>query len=138
MTQKLGGCVSAMPNIEEVTKGMYFRRDGTPCASILEPGLDFKNMDLRRVAATELWWGGWVSTVWLGINHNWFGGKPLIFETMLFGPGGNGDYDMDRYSTEAEAKEGHERMVKLWRFRIHKIAWIYLCMVLDKFKRRIA
>jgi hypothetical protein len=26
----------------------------------------------------------WVSTVWLGLNHSWMGGPPLIFETMVF------------------------------------------------------
>lgn len=37
----------------------------------------------RRVAATEtkLFW---ISTVFLGINHQWRKGPPLIFETMVF------------------------------------------------------
>jgi hypothetical protein len=50
-----------------------------------------------------------VSTVWLGLDHN-FGGKgpPLIFETMVFG-GTNSEYQ-ERYSTEAAAIAGHERI----------------------------
>jgi hypothetical protein len=48
-----------------------------------------------------------VSTVWLGINHAFFGGPPVIFETMIFG----GEYDQCqmRYCTEADAVDGHER-----------------------------
>lgn len=52
-----------------------------------------------------------VSTVWLGINHAFgFGGPPIIFETMIFG----GPYaeEMMRYSTEADALEGHRRVVE--------------------------
>jgi hypothetical protein len=61
----------------------------------------------------------WISTVWLGIDHQHGDGPPLIFETMVFrlGPDGEvnfSDIDCDRYSTEAEALEGHRRMVDKW------------------------
>jgi hypothetical protein len=51
----------------------------------------------------------WVSTVWTGLDHNYFGGTPLIFETMIFG----GDHDewMCRYSTLEQARCGHARVV---------------------------
>ena len=39
-----------------------------------------------------------ISTVFLGLDHNYFGGKPLIFETMIFDPSGEDIY-MRRYST---------------------------------------
>ncbi len=71
----------------------------------------------RRVAVTTLPDGHWVSTVWLGLDHSFTpGGPPLIFETMVFPPKGEGmgDLDCDRYSTEAEALAGHERMVEKW------------------------
>jgi hypothetical protein len=50
-----------------------------------------------------------VSTVFLSLDHNWSGGEPLLFETMIF----NGPYDtyMERYSTYDQAKAGHERIV---------------------------
>lgn len=52
-----------------------------------------------------------VSTVWLGINHNFMpDGPPLIFETLVFG--GPCDQEMDRYTTQEEALEGHVRMVQ--------------------------
>jgi hypothetical protein len=53
-----------------------------------------------------------VSTIWLGIDHG-FGRteRPLIFETMVFG-GGLDDYQW-RWSTVAEAQEGHNRVVQM-------------------------
>lgn len=51
-----------------------------------------------------------VSTVWLGIDHSFGRGEPLIFETMVFG--GPLDQEQERYSTEAAALEGHQRMVE--------------------------
>lgn len=55
----------------------------------------------------------WISTVWIGINHAWRpGAPPLIFETMVFNNATEeSDLDMERYSTEQEAIEGHQRMV---------------------------
>lgn len=52
-----------------------------------------------------------ISTVFLGIDHSFLGGPPLIFETMVFG--GDQDAEMDRYSTKREALEGHEAMCSL-------------------------
>lgn len=41
--------------------------------------------DLRRVARSTLTDGKVVSTVWLGLDHNFSrSGPPLIFETMVF------------------------------------------------------
>lgn len=53
----------------------------------------------------------WVSTVWLGLDHNYFGGSPLVFETMIQGPKEWMDYQ-ERYSTWQEAEEGHKRAVQ--------------------------
>lgn len=53
-----------------------------------------------------------VSTVFLGIDHNWeFGGAPVLFETMVFG--NEKFYDeQERYETWEEAEAGHEVMCK--------------------------
>jgi hypothetical protein len=51
-----------------------------------------------------------ISTVWLGIDHAYSGGPPIIFETLVFG-GKHAD-DGERYATEAEAIEGHDRWVR--------------------------
>lgn len=56
-----------------------------------------------------------VSTVWLGLNHNWNPiGPPLIFETMVFEmPRRIPFMDlMCRYSTLADAQAGHIMMVR--------------------------
>jgi 20S proteasome alpha/beta subunit len=53
-----------------------------------------------------------VSTVWLGLDHNWGDGPPLIFETMIFGSS-NLDEDCHRWSTEAQALAGHAELVTL-------------------------
>jgi hypothetical protein len=50
-----------------------------------------------------------VSTVFLGINHQWGDGPPLLFETMVFG--GEFDQEQERYSTYEEAEAGHARWV---------------------------
>src|SRR6516164_5670455 len=52
-----------------------------------------------------------VSTVFLGLDHNILGvGKPVVFETMVFGGVHAGA--MNRYCTYQDAKEGHEEMIK--------------------------
>ena len=66
---------------------------------------------------------GWfVSTVWLGIDHSFFGGPAQIFETMIFPPDGetgekHPDLDnwQDRYPTEETAKAGHEQALAMVR-----------------------
>jgi hypothetical protein len=50
-----------------------------------------------------------ISTVWLGLNHSFDDGPPLIFETMIFGE--EHDEDCWRYSTEEQAKAGHSLIV---------------------------
>ena len=65
---------------------LFYRRDGTPYPEGSEGRLewcrDFQNRE--PVGYDVLPNGIRVSTVWLGINHNFLGGRPLIFETMLF------------------------------------------------------
>lgn len=71
--------------------------------------------DSRRVAETTLPNGRWVSTVWLGLDHQYGDGPPLIFETMVF-PGKDdiGELDCERYSTEADALAGHAALCEKW------------------------
>jgi hypothetical protein len=53
-----------------------------------------------------------VSTVFLGLDHRWGDGPPLLFETMVFGGPLNGN--QERYSTWDAAAEGHT----LWLMRV--------------------
>jgi hypothetical protein len=80
-----------------------------------------------EVTAPESWWrkhtelGGdvRVSTVWLGIDHNFaFVGPPLTWETMVFG--GPHEDDCWRYATRAQAFDDHERIVRELRSEIEE------------------
>lgn len=73
----------------------------------------FEDPGYKVVRKSEVGWrrNVSVSTVWLGLNHAFTPDHPpLIFESMVFG--GRHDGDTDRYSTEAEAIAGHERIVR--------------------------
>lgn len=53
-----------------------------------------------------------VSTIFLGVNHNWSpGGLPILWETMIFG--GEHDLFQVRYTDRQTALEGHEKAVQL-------------------------
>lgn len=52
-----------------------------------------------------------VSTVFLGSDHRWGSGPPVLFETMVFGGDADTDQYCERYSTWDEATEGHRRIV---------------------------
>ena len=66
--------------------------------------------DWWRVGETEVG-DRRVSTVWLGLDHNYWGdGPPLIFESMAFGEGWD-DEKVRRYSTWEQAEAGHAAMV---------------------------
>ena len=66
----------------------------------------------RHVAQDDIG-GVSVSTVFLGIDHAWGSGRPVLFETMIFG--GPLDQKQERYSTWEEAEAGHAEMVALVR-----------------------
>lgn len=51
-----------------------------------------------------------VSTVFLALDHNFGGGTPILFESMLFA-GDDQSEMMQRYCTWDEAEEGHWRLV---------------------------
>ena len=81
----------------------------------LKWGRMFEDKEYCQIAETTLADGTYVSTVWLGLNHRFTDGPPLIFETMTFSPNDNMDeQDQERYSTEEEALAGHQRMVEKW------------------------
>ena len=53
-----------------------------------------------------------VSTIFLGLDHQWQENGPLqVFETMVF-DGSHHDIYCDRYSTYQEAEEGHKKAVQ--------------------------
>ncbi|MET4695168.1 hypothetical protein [Endozoicomonas lisbonensis] len=64
----------------------------------------------RSVKKTDVTDSIHVSTVFLGLDHNHFGGEPLLFETMVFRNGSG--CEMDRCCTWDEAEIMHDEMVK--------------------------
>ena len=54
-----------------------------------------------------------VSTVFLCHDHNWSGGQPILFETMVFG--GEWDQSQWRYHTRAQALAAHDQIVAALR-----------------------
>jgi hypothetical protein len=81
-----------------------------PVADLIEWAQWFELAN-RTVARTHLDDDVEVSTVFLGNDHNFFGGPPLLFETMVFG--GPDDQWQERYSTWDEAEAGHNAVVAL-------------------------
>lgn len=102
-----------------------YDRQGNPITTA-EWGRLVADDDYRRIGLTEI--GPYtVSTVWLGLDHSFREGPPVIFETMVFTTSAwNTDrteedhellleIDAARYHTEQEAITGHEDMCTLVR-----------------------
>ena len=92
-----------------IMEKMYYILKGKavePCEDGLTWSMWFQDAD-RCVGDTETEKVR-VSTVFLGLNHNFEDGPPLIFETLVFG--GDLDGEMRRYSTWEEAENGHKKM----------------------------
>lgn len=72
----------------------------------------FMGGGISRVALDEIMVGDEsvrVSTVFLGADHNFLGGPPLLFETMVFR---DGPEEQERYCTWEEALIGHQKMLE--------------------------
>jgi hypothetical protein len=74
--------------------------------------VSYTDLKTEEFAAYE--GGDYVSTVFLGIDHNHFGdGPPILFETMIFG--GSADELQWRYRTLEQAQAGHQMIVQSLR-----------------------
>jgi hypothetical protein len=73
----------------------------------------FEDMENRRVAETLIG-SARISTVFLGLDHNFGGeGPPLLFESMIFeGPEDLNEREV-RYATWDEATAGHQELVQI-------------------------
>lgn len=67
-------------------------------------------MERRRIAHTIVSPRVSVSTVFLGLDHSFRDGPPLLFESLVFG--GKDNELMNRYATYDEAVTGHNRIVQ--------------------------
>lgn len=92
---------------------LYILRDKVPvlASDLLEWATWFETAD--RVVKQEQIGPCFVSTVFLGIDHNFFrGSAPLLFETMVFSHGTSNDLWQERASTWELALECHQRGVE--------------------------
>ena len=69
-----------------------------------------------KIIGKDQFGGVSVSTVFLGMDHSFGGGTPVLFETMIFG--GEHDQYQERYCTWDEAERGHQIACEL----VNKIA----------------
>jgi hypothetical protein len=96
---------------------VYYNRDGTPIPDAMEWARQFEGTSSRRVARTKVTDAADpsksfdVSTVFIGLDHGFGDGPPLIFESMTFAEGDSMDEMCERYSTETQARQGHTLMV---------------------------
>lgn len=118
-----------------------YRLDGSPYPEgdegLFEWAKDLEDTRGRIVEQNHLWNGIFLSTVWLGLNHNFMRhGPPLIFETMAFNNIGEYSYcfgrrwghcspDLwqQRYSTLHEADEGHQIAKRRFRSIGYTLRW---------------
>ena len=85
-----------------------------PEPDLMKWGMWFETAN-RHVADTHI--GGIrVSTVFLGIDHQFGRGLPLLFETMVFR--GKSGEETWRYETWQEAEAGHKAAVEMVRREI--------------------
>ena len=83
------------------------------CEDTLKWAAWFETHD-RTVAVEDITSKIYVSTVFLGIDHNFGGGgAPILWETMIFNGARNG-YS-ERYSSHKAALAGHKRVIEIAR-----------------------
>lgn len=80
-----------------------------PCDNLLKWAAWFESSN--RHVARDVTGNGDVSTIFLGINHQFGEGQPLLFETLVFG--GTHDGYMERCTTWEEAEAQHARIVRM-------------------------
>jgi hypothetical protein len=89
-----------------------------PARDTVDWCLFFEAPSNRRVRSTRLP-GVWVSTVFLGLDHGFGRGAPVLWETMVFVekdlPWDEIHEQQRRYSSRRAAVEGHDETVQLVR-----------------------
>lgn len=108
----------SLPDFPDLIKNRYFilDLDKNPVATtFLAYTLWESKQKTRHVGDTRIN-GCRVSTVFLGVNHNWSGGPPVLFETMIFtrrcGSYRTLDQIQRRYCTWQQAQTGHDEIVR--------------------------
>jgi hypothetical protein len=87
-----------------------------PCPDLLKWARWLETSDKRRVGDDRIG-PYWVSTIFLGLDHNYGQGEPLLYETMIFkiisqDKRTNSGF-VARYPTYATAQKMHTHIVEL-------------------------
>lgn len=95
------------------TEGKYILKDKKP---VPEPDLMkwaewMEESPLKKSVGLDEFGNIKVSTIFLGLDHNFGRGRPLLYETMIFG--GIHDMYQTRYHTWEQAEVGHRIALKL-------------------------
>lgn len=96
----------------------YYDRDQIPISAErwAELHADHSYVAISRtklVDAADTRRGYDVSTVWLGINHGFGLGLPLVFETLILTEGTSDEVECRRYVSEQQARNGHTETVAM-------------------------
>ena len=83
-------------------------KEVVPCDDLMEWAKWYESAN-RHVAQDTIG-NSVISTVFLGIDHSFENGPPLLFETLVFN--GKLDGEMNRYSTWTDAVKGHKNMIE--------------------------
>jgi hypothetical protein len=110
-----------------LTRPTYYHRDGTPIVSnelmpdSMQWALLFEESKERVVGNTKTLYGERLSTVFLGLDHNFLSvGPPVIFETMLFAPNASGKLRIKNLLGGSELTASEREECKLAEERIAK------------------
>ena len=107
-----------------------------PCEDLLTWSRWLEQSEGRQVSRDYLG-AVMVSTVFLGLDHGWGGGAPVLWETMIFG--GTHDGYQDRYTTRADALHGHAEAVALVRAGgWPRWCWAYVMLWRKRVRRTLA
>ncbi len=103
-------------------ENLWYDKLGKPIKDYNEIEQKLRDQNYKTIKKETLKNGIVISTAWLGLDHSWgITKKPLIFETMVFQFKNNLDYlDCERYATETEALDGHQKMVRKWKKKLKK------------------
>jgi hypothetical protein len=89
--------------------------EAQPCDDVLEWGRWFErsSKDRSRIIAADKDEGPdgtdvLISTVFLGLDHQWGEGPPVLWESLVFG--GPLDQQMQRYTSREAALAGHQAL----------------------------
>jgi len=94
-------------------RSRHYDMNGKPM-TMMQWAQAFKDTAGRVLARTDLPDAYWVSTVWLGFDHNFGDGPPLIFESMVFKEDTHDEVACRRYATREEALAGHRALCQEW------------------------